>query len=112
MEQQKLPNATTSIVLSIFGYLCCCFSAGIGGIILSAIALVLANKDKKAYALAPEQYSNYSQVNTARILAIVGLVLGVLVLGMGIFQIISAGGWEGYMEQQREVYEQLGIELD
>jgi hypothetical protein len=42
MEKEKLPNATMVIVLSVLGYLCCCF-AGLG-IIPSAIAFFMANK--------------------------------------------------------------------
>ncbi|QLG46382.1 CCC motif membrane protein [Costertonia aggregata] len=112
MEQQKLPNATISIVLGIVSFFCCCFSVGIGGIIFSGIALFLSNKDEKTYKQNPENYSNYSQVKTAKIIAIIGLVLAVLTLAYSIFMIISAGGWAEYMEQQKEVYEQLGIPME
>ena len=43
MEQQKLPNVTLALVLSILGFLCCCF-AGLPGIILGGIALFLVTK--------------------------------------------------------------------
>lgn len=111
MEQQKLPNATTSIVLGSLSFICCCFSAGIGGVILSGIALFLARKDETLYAEQPELYSNFSQVKTAKIIAIIGLVIAVLTLGWSIYSIYSVGGWEGYIEQQREIYEQMGIEI-
>ena len=65
MEQQKLPNATTSIVLGSVSFICCCFSAGIGGVILSGIALFLTKKDESLYAQQPDLYSNYSQIKTA-----------------------------------------------
>lgn len=61
MEQQKLPNATTSIVLGSISFLCCCFSMGIGGLILSGIALFLTKKDEKLYAEQPDLYSNFNQ---------------------------------------------------
>ena len=112
MEQQKLPNATTSIVLGSISFICCCFSAGIGGIILSGIALFLANKDEKLYAEEPELYSNFSQIKTAKIIAIIGLVIATLTLLWSIYSIYSVGGWEGYMEQQREFYEQMGIDVE
>ncbi|WP_299364254.1 CCC motif membrane protein [Winogradskyella sp.] len=111
MEQQKLPNATTSIVLGSISFICCCFSAGIGGLILSGIAYFLAKKDEKLYAEQPDLYSNFSQVKTAKIIAIIGLVLAIIALGMSIYSIVAAGGWEGYMEQQREIYKQMGIEI-
>ncbi len=110
MEQQKLPNVTTAIVLAIISYVCCCFSAGIGGIILSAIALFLTFKDEKLYRQRPEDYSNFSQLKTAKTLAIIGLVLGVLTLIWVIYSVIQIGGWEAYQEQMREAMQQYGIE--
>ena len=109
MEQQKLPNVTIAMILSIVSFICCCFSVGIGGILLSGIALFLANKDDKLYQQNPEDYSNYSTLKTVKTIAIVGLVLGVLTLLWSIYQIASMGGWEGYMEQNQELLEQLGI---
>ncbi|MBO3116354.1 DUF4190 domain-containing protein [Winogradskyella sp. DF17] len=112
MEQQKLPNATTSIILGSISFICCCFSAGIGGLILSGIAYFLANKDEKTYAEQPELYSNFGQIKTAKIIAIIGLVLAILTLAWSIYTIVAAGGWEGYMEQQKEVYKQMGIDIE
>ncbi|WP_400080126.1 CCC motif membrane protein [Winogradskyella sp. R77965] len=112
MEQQKLPNATTSIVLGSISFICCCFSAGIGGIILSGIALFLAKKDENLYAQQPDLYSNFSQIKTAKIIAIIGLVIAALTLIWSIYSIYSVGGWEAYMEQQKEVYRQMGIEIE
>ena len=110
MEQQKLPNATIALVLGILSYLCCCFSAGIGGIILSGIAFFLTTKDENLYKQYPENYSNYSQVKTAKIVAIIGLVLGVLSLIWTIYSISQIGGWDAYMEQTKTILEQYGIE--
>jgi hypothetical protein len=59
MEQQKLPNVTMVIVLSIIGLLCCCF-AGLPGVLFGGIGLMLALKDEKLYKANPEDYSNYS----------------------------------------------------
>jgi hypothetical protein len=102
MEQQKLPNATASIVLGSISFICCCFSMGIGGLLLSGIAYYLAMKDEKLYAEQPEIYSNFSQVKTAKIIAIIGLVLAVIALIMSIYTIVSAGGWDAYMEQSKD----------
>ncbi len=102
--QEKLPNATISMVLGIISFICCCFG-GFGGVILSGIALFLANRDKKRYAENPEGYSNYSQVKTARIIAIIGLILGAIVFIWSIINIIAVGGWDAYMDQIREAVE-------
>lgn len=112
MEQQKLPNATISLVLGILSFLCCCISSGLGGVIMSGIAFFLVKKDEKTYQENPEGYSNFSQVKTAKVIAIIGLVLGILALAISIWTIVQAGGWSGYMEQQQEMLEQLGIELE
>jgi len=109
MEQQKLPNVTIVIVLSILGFVCCCF-AGIPGILFGGIGLILALKDQKTYQENPDGYSNFSQLKTAKTLAIVALVLGVLYLSYSIFSISQMGGWEAYMEKTQEMMEQWGIE--
>ena len=107
MEQQKLPNETAIIVLSIFGIVCCwCFGLGL---IPSVIALVLALKAQKLYRENPEMYVNSSTIKTGKILAIIGIVLGLYSIGSVIYQ-ISTVGWEVMMEQSREMMEQYGIE--
>ncbi len=109
MEQKKLPNVTIVIVLSILGFLCCCF-AGVPGILFGGIGLILALSDQKKYQENPDVYSNFSQLKTAKILAIIALVLGVLYLSYTIYSISQMGGWEAYMEQSKELMEQWGIE--
>jgi hypothetical protein len=79
MENQKLPNATAVLVLGIISILtCCCY--GIVGLILGIIALVLAKKDMELYKASPEKFSNYSNLNVGRILAIIGVVINVVSL--------------------------------
>lgn len=107
MEQQKLPNETLIIVLSIFGIVCC-WCVGLG-LIPAIIALVLALKAQKIYRANPENYSNFSTIKTGKILAIVGIVLGVYSLGSILYQ-FSTLGWDVMMEQSREMMEQYGIE--
>lgn len=112
MEQQKLPNATISLVLGIISFIACCCSMGIGGIILSGIAFYLTKKDEGMYMQNPELYSNYGQLKTAKIIAIIGLVLGIIALLFSVYSIMTAGGWDAYMEQQQEVMEQMGFDID
>ena len=106
MEQQKLPNVTIAIGLSIVSFICCCFSAGIGGIILSGIALFLTKKDENLYKQNPEGFSNFSTLKTAKIIAIIGLVLGVISLIWTIYSVQNMGGWDAYMEQVQDMMEQ------
>lgn len=107
--EQKLPNATIAIVLSILGLLCCCFY-GVPGLILGGIALILVNQDEKKYRAQPENYTNYSTVKTAKILAIIAIVLGAIWLSWMIYSIIEMGGIDAAMEESRKVMEEWGIE--
>lgn len=101
----KLPNATASMVLGILSIICCC--SGFIGIILGIIGLVLANKDLKTYASNPQQYMGVQNVNTARILNIIGIVIGALSLIYSIWSIFFVyGGWDGYMLEVQKIVEQ------
>ena len=105
--QQKLPNATTALVLGIISFIACCCSMGIGGFIFSGIAFFLVKKDTKLYAENPDAYSNFSQLKTAKIIAIIGLVLAALSLLWSVYNIWSVGGWDAYMEQVQEAMNQF-----
>lgn len=106
MEQQKLPNVTITLILSIVSFICCCCTSGFGGLVLSGIALFLAKKDEKLYQENPEDYSNYSQLKTAKIVAIIGLVLGVITVGTYFY--MKATGKDVEMnEKLMEIMEEL-----
>lgn len=92
MEQEKLPNGTLILVFGILSIVtCCCY--GVLGLIFGVIALVLAKKATDLYKQNPEMYSDYGNVKTGRVLAIIGIVLSVLYLLMTI-GVISFFGWE------------------
>ncbi|SEB38028.1 hypothetical protein SAMN04489761_0301 [Tenacibaculum sp. MAR_2009_124] len=97
-EQRQLPNATAVLVLGIISILsCCCY--GIPGIILGIIALVLFKQDKAKYDLNPSLYSNYSNLNTGRILAIIGIVLSALYLFF-VIGIFATVGWDALRDPE------------
>ncbi|HET8753809.1 MAG TPA: CCC motif membrane protein [Salinimicrobium sp.] len=79
MEKQTLPNSTLIIILAILSILSSC-CGGIFGIIFSIVALVLCRKATKIYTEDPEIYSSYQNVRIGKILAIIGLVLGLVFL--------------------------------
>jgi len=89
MEQQKLPNSTLILILGILSIVGCCFSWGIAGIILAIIVLVLSKKATATYLENPELYTGFQNVKTGKILAYIGLGLGIItllaVIGMFIF---------------------------
>lgn len=105
MEQQKL-NSTIVYVLAILGLLCCCFG-GIG-FILAGIAFFIANSKLNAAKLNPENYepASVKAMNTAKIVALVILLINLLYLVMTIYR-ISTVGWDELMEQSQEMMEQM-----
>ena len=105
MEQQKLPNVTLALVLAILSFLCCCF-AGLPGALVATVAFFILRNDEKTYMANPEQYSNYSQLKTAKIIAIIGMVIGILYFLLSIYNIYQMGGWDAYMEKVQEMTEQ------
>jgi hypothetical protein len=105
MEQQKLPNVTLALVLAILSFLCCCFG-GIPGALVAAIAFFILRNDEKTYIANPELYSNYSQLKTAKTIAIIGMVIGVLYAAYVAYSIMSMGGWDAYMEEFQRTMEQ------
>jgi len=92
MEEQKLPNVTAIIVLGIASIvLCWCY--GVLGLILAIVGLVLAASSKKVYLQNPENYSDYGTLKTAKIIAIVGLVMNVIFLLLMVW-VVSVIGWD------------------
>jgi len=106
MENQKLPNATTVLILGIFSILiCCCY--GIFSIILGVVALVLANKDTKLYAENPSVYTNYNNLKIGKILSIIGISLGVIYL-IYVIVLFTTLGMEGIEQMQQEMIRRYG----
>ena len=80
MSQQPLPGASTVLtmgILSIVGSLFCC---GPFGAIFSIIGLVKAKTAEQLYQQNPENYSDYSNVKTGKILSYIGLALAIISL--------------------------------
>ena len=100
MEKRSLPNATAVLILGILSIItCCCYGIGL---ILGIIALVLAKKDLQLYRENPELYSNFSNLNTGKILAIIGIVLSAIYI-IYMIVIFSTVGMEGIQHMQEEM---------
>ena len=78
---QKLPNATATLVLGIIS-IALCWAAGIPGIICGIIAIVLYRKDKKLYDAAPSKYveASFKNAKAGFICGIIGLSFSALYL--------------------------------
>lgn len=88
MNQQPLPGASTVLtmgIISIVGTVLCC---GPFGIIFAIIGLVKAKSAEKLYLEQPEQYNDFSNVKTGRILSYIGLAIALIYL---VFVIIYFG---------------------
>jgi M penetrans paralogue family 26 len=108
MEKQKLPNSSAVLIFGILSIpTCCCW--GIVGLVLGILALVLASKDMKLYAANPELYDGYSNINTGRILAIIGIVLSSLCLIANLYFYIVLGE-QGMKDFQQNLIEKMKYE--
>ncbi|MEM7485796.1 MAG: CCC motif membrane protein [Bacteroidota bacterium] len=80
MNQQPLPGASTVLtmgILSIVGTLFCC---GPFGAIFSIIGLVKAKTANELYHQNPENYTDFSNVKTGKILSYIGLAISAVYL--------------------------------
>lgn len=100
--EQKLPNAQTVLILGIISVVGTCCCTGLIGIICGLIGLSKYNKDKLLYDAAPQVYTDFNNLNTGRILCIIGLALGSLQVLYMVY-ILATVGWDGYMEQMQEI---------
>lgn len=100
MEKRELPNGTAVLILGILSILtCCCW--GVIGLVLGIVALVLSKKDMALYAENPELYSNYGNINTGKILAIIGIVLSSIYMLINIYFYATIGS-EGIEKMTQE----------
>lgn len=96
-----------SYILSVVGFICCCFS-GVG-VIPAGIAFYLANKGVKEYEANPEAYSNGPAMKTAKTVSLVVTVIAGLMALYSIYNFVSTTP-EERAQQQREMLEQFGMD--
>ncbi|WP_046757638.1 CCC motif membrane protein [Kordia jejudonensis] len=102
---KKQLNPTLVYVLSVIGFLCCCF-AGLG-FLLSGPAYFIADKKIKDATANPDEYDgNINAMNTAKIVALIVTIINVLNFLWAIYS-IATGGWEESQQQWRDMMEQI-----
>ncbi len=112
MYKEKLPNDQLALVFSIVGLVlfflgCCCGLFAIVSLGLSITALIIAINGLKLYKANPEAYleSSRNNVNAAKIMGIIGIVLSSLVLlgQIAYFAMIgsmaSSEDWEHFLDE-------------
>lgn len=102
---QKL-NTTAVYILSIVGFLCCCFY-GIG-FVAALIGFIIAQSELKKYQHNPEQYTNGKAMKTARTVALVSLIVSGLMAAYSAYQYFAYTE-EERMEQTLEMMESMGV---
>lgn len=104
MEQQKLPNATLALVLSIVSLpLCFCYGLGL---ILAIVSLILGKKAMNKFNADPELYTGKGQAQAGFIISIVSIVLNLVYLGFVIY-IISVVGLDTLMNDPQGAQEAI-----
>jgi hypothetical protein len=78
--QKNLPNSRTVLVLGILSIVFSSWYFSIVGVVLSIIALVVANRDFSLYYSNKTQYtlSSFNNLKAGRVCAIIGLAVGIL----------------------------------
>jgi len=96
MEPQKL-SPTTAYVLSILSLLCCCF--GGLGFIFAGIAFFMTQSKINQVKADPESYepNSVKAVNTAKIVALIMLIINLLFLCYTVYK-IYVFGWDNILE--------------
>jgi multisubunit Na+/H+ antiporter MnhB subunit len=97
---QKL-KTTLVYILSVVGFLCCCFY-GIGTI-AAIVAIVIATKELKKFEQNPDAYTNGKAMKTAKIVAYVALGLSFIGLAfIAYYYTNPCDFWNMYLDMMNE----------
>ncbi len=96
MEKKTLPNSKLIYVLAMLSCFLFCF--GGFAIVLALMAYFLSKKSEQIYLQNPNAFSNIKTIKKGKIIAIIGVVLNVIILGVTIWT-LSTIGWEAWSEE-------------
>jgi len=98
MYKEKLPHAQSALILGISSIVtaCCCW--GIIGIILGIIGINNANKAIRIHEENPNSFDGVNNAQTGKTTAIIGIVIGVLLMIWHIYT-FSTGDYEIMFEE-------------
>ena len=111
--QQNLPNATGVLVLGILSivFFFCYFCAGVVGLTLGIIALVMAKKGYQTYLESPDSYSvsSFNNMKAGKICAIIGICLSslwvfIIIIYVIFILVIAGGATSEILETFNEIY--------
>ena len=92
----KLPYTGLTYWLAMLS----CFLFIFGGftVVFALVALMLSINSQRLYAQAPDQYNNISKIKKAKVIAIIGLVLNIVILGVTIWTLLTIG-WDAWSDE-------------
>lgn len=96
MEQKKLPNSRLIYVLGILS--CLFFWFGGLAIIFALIAFVLARKSETLFSAMPNDYNNIKKIKKGKIIAIIGIILNLAIVGVTIWTLATIG-WDAWSDE-------------
>lgn len=96
MRTKKLPNSSLIYILSMLS--CFVFCLGGFGIIPAIISYYLASKSEGIYKMNPDAYSNFGKIKKGKIIAVIGIVLNIIVIGITIWT-LSTIGWDAWSDE-------------
>jgi len=102
---KKQLNTTLTYVLSIIGLLCCCFG-GLGFLLSGPAFLIACNKIKDATQNPDEFDGNFKAMNTAKIVALIILIINLLYLTYNVY-VYSSGGFDDVFIQFQEAMKEI-----
>ncbi|MDA9056404.1 CCC motif membrane protein [Flavobacteriaceae bacterium] len=102
---KKQLNTTLIYVLSIFGFLCCCFG-GLGFLLSGPAYLVAHNKVKDASENPDDFEGDINAMNTAKIIALVSLIINLLFFTYILYLFLS-----GRLDELFEVWNEAMEEI-
>jgi len=102
---KKQLNTTLTYVLSIIGLLCCCFG-GLGFLLSGPAFLIARNKIKDATQNPDEFDGNFKAMNTAKIVALIILIINLLYLTYNVY-VFSSGGFDDVFIQFQEAMKEI-----
>ena len=105
---QKL-NTTLVYILSIVGFVCCCWFAGLA-VIPTGIAFFIATKEVKKYEAYPTAYANGDAMKTAKTVAMVIFIISALYFAYSLFSIATTP-WDEIMSGYEDAMRDSGVEF-
>lgn len=96
MIKKKLPNSRVIYILALLS----CFLFWFGGllVILAMTSYFLARKSEQIYVQNPDEYDNIKSIKKGKTIAVIGLILNLVILGVTIWTLVTIG-WDAWSEE-------------